>query len=284
VSDSFASDGKRPRPADETFTVSAPSITMPKGGGAIAGIGEKFTANPVTGTGSMTVPLPVSPGRSGFQPQLSLTYDSGGGNGPFGFGWSLPVPSITRRTDRGLPRYNEADESDIFILSGAEDLAPVLEQLHGVWIRLEPPPHQPGYVVQRYRPRIEGLFARIERWLDVATGISHWRSVSRDNITTLYGKTPDARISDPNDPTRTFKWLISESFDDRGNAILYRYKPEDAANIDPAAAWERNRLLSGAFPQRYLKSVHYANQTPRTPDEDLSFRADWLLEVVFDYG
>ena len=41
------------------------------------GIGEKFAANPVTGTGSMNVPIATSPGRSGFGPQLSLSYDSG---------------------------------------------------------------------------------------------------------------------------------------------------------------------------------------------------------------
>src|SRR6476646_6213903 len=80
-----------------------PSIALPKGGGAIRGIGEKFAANPVTGTGSMSVPIAVSAGRSGFGPQLSLSYDSGGGNGPFGFGWSLSLPAITRKTEKGLP-------------------------------------------------------------------------------------------------------------------------------------------------------------------------------------
>src|SRR5262249_38615718 len=77
--------------ASPPFAISAPSIFLPKGGGAIRGIGEKFAANPVTGTGSMTVPIATSPGRSGFGPQLSLTYDSGSGNGPFGFGWSLSL-------------------------------------------------------------------------------------------------------------------------------------------------------------------------------------------------
>src|SRR5512136_343641 len=66
--------------------VPAPSIQLPKGGGAIKGIGEKFAANPVTGTGSMSVPIATSPGRAGFGPQLSLAYDSGSGNGPFGNG------------------------------------------------------------------------------------------------------------------------------------------------------------------------------------------------------
>ena len=48
-----------------------PSLSLPKGGGAIRGIGEKFTANKLTGTGSLTVPIYTSPGRSGFNPQLS---------------------------------------------------------------------------------------------------------------------------------------------------------------------------------------------------------------------
>src|SRR6185312_6465150 len=114
----------------------APSINLPKGGGAIRGIGEKFAANPVTGTGSMTLPIATSPGRSGFGPQLSLSYDSGSGNGPFGFGWSLSLPSITRKTDKGLPRYDDANESDVFILSGAEDLVPELSKdSNGQWSR-----------------------------------------------------------------------------------------------------------------------------------------------------
>src|SRR5256884_3543935 len=110
----------------EKSSISVPSLSLPKGGGAIKGIGEKFAANPVTGTGSLTVPIYTSPGRSGFGPQLSLSYDSGAGNGPFGFGWSLALPSITRKTDKGLPQYADAEESDTFILSGAEDLVPAL--------------------------------------------------------------------------------------------------------------------------------------------------------------
>ena len=87
---------------------SVPTISLPKGGGAIRGMGEKFAANPVTGTGSLSIPIATSPGRSGFGPQLSLSYDSGAGNGPFGLGWNLSLPSITRKTDKGLPQYRDA--------------------------------------------------------------------------------------------------------------------------------------------------------------------------------
>ena len=202
-----------------------PTISLPKGGGAIRGIGEKFAANPVTGTGSMTVPIAISPGRSGFGPQLSISYDSGAGNGPFGFGWALAMPQITRKTDKGLPRYDDATESDSFLLSGAEDLVPAAEPDDTTSV--------PGFRIRRYRPRIEGLFARIERWTKVDDpGDVHWRSISQDNILTLYGKDAESRIADPADPSHIFSWLICETRDDTGNAILYRYKAEDGTNVD----------------------------------------------------
>jgi len=86
------------------------------------------------------VPIAMSPGRSGFGPQLSLSYDSGAGNSPFGFGWSLSLPSITRKTDKGLPKYQDTDESDVFILSGAEDLVPLLIGNGEKWEREVLPP------------------------------------------------------------------------------------------------------------------------------------------------
>jgi hypothetical protein len=124
VDEPKGSNGPGEKAPEKPFAVSAPQVSLPKGGGAIRGIGEKFSANPVTGTASLSVPLALSPGRSGFGPQLSLSYDSGAGNGAFGLGWSLSLPSITRRTDKGLPQYDDAGESDVFLLSGAEDLSP----------------------------------------------------------------------------------------------------------------------------------------------------------------
>src|SRR4051812_11656850 len=111
----------KPEPAESEPKTAMPQVSLPKGGAAIQGMGEKFNVNAATGTGSFTVPISAAPGRSGFGPQLSLNYDSGAGNGPFGFGWSLGVSAISRKTDKGLPKYDDANESDVFILSGAED-------------------------------------------------------------------------------------------------------------------------------------------------------------------
>jgi virulence plasmid B protein len=260
----------------------APSLSLPKGGGAIRGIGEKFAANPVTGTGAMTVPLATSPGRSGFGPQLSLSYDSGAGNGPFGIGWSLALPAITRKTDKGLPQYSDAEESEVFLLSGSEDLVPVLELQNGAWVResIERSVAGEAYVIYRYRPRIEGLFARIERWTRKQDGDTYWRSISKDNITTFYGKTAESRIADPQDPRRVFSWLTCESYDDKGNAILYEYFAENAAGVDLTQAHERNRSDIRRSAGRYLKRIRYGNTPSRLIQSDLAQLA-WVPYLTF---
>lgn len=275
--------------------ISSPSISLPKGGGAIRGIGEKFSANPVTGTGSLSVPIFTTPSRSDFYPKLSLSYDSGSGNGPFGLGWELSIPYITRKTDKGLPRYWDAEDSHTFILSGAEDLVPTLiKQNDGTWKRdffEKPADEEPyigeAYIVQRYRPRIEGLFARIERWENKETGDVHWESITKDNVKSIYGKSTKntkGRISDPDDDSRVFKWLLEESFDDKGNVIVYEYKQENADNIDRSLPQEKNRLANGAdFANRYLKYIKYGNKNPYKPT-DPSLPNEWFFQVVFDYG
>ncbi|MEO7369130.1 MAG: SpvB/TcaC N-terminal domain-containing protein [Gemmatimonadaceae bacterium] len=286
--------GKEATP--NSFQINAPAITMPKGGGAIRGIGEKFAANPVTGTGSMTIPIATSPGRSGFGPQLSLSYDSGTGNGPFGLGWNLSIPAITRKTDKGLPKYQDAAEADVFILSGTEDLVPILiKDTQNLWIREVVPDrtvYDQVYRIQRYRPRLEGLFARIECWTNKRTpGDTFWRAISKDNVTTWYGKSDNSRVADPSDKSRVFSWLICESYDDKGNVIAYTYKEENAHNIDVSQVHERNRTADTRKVNRYLKRIRYGNPAPYLsklladePWPTLPADDQWFFEAVFDYG
>jgi RHS repeat-associated protein len=179
-------------------------ISLPKGGGAVSGLGEKFAPDPFTGAGSFTMPIAVPPGRLGLQPQLTLSYSSGGGNGPFGLGWQLNVPGVARKTANGVPRYTGAD---VFTLSGTEDLVPVGD---------------------RYRPRTEGLFARIEHRQEADHNF--WQVHGRDGKRSRYGTPrPDGAGPDWRDPAivsngdRIFAWRITETTDPLGNLIRYEY-------------------------------------------------------------
>ncbi|EGV29592.1 RHS repeat-associated core domain protein [Thiorhodococcus drewsii AZ1] len=304
---------------DRPSFAEAPAVSLPKGGGAIRGIGEKLSTNPVTGAGSMSVPVNTSPGRSGLGPQLSLSYDSGSGNGPFGFGWSLNLPQISRKTSKGLPQYLDEQESDVFVLSGAEDLVPIFRtDTDGSWLALHPGHERDpdgnwvrgpdgrlvvhedardGYRIRRFRPRVEGLYARIERWTRVDNPADvHWRALSKDNVLTIYGLDSNSRIADPTDPRRIFAWLVCETRDDKGNAISYRYKAEDGVGVNLGDTSERNRGASDDLRRsanRYLKTILYGNrsslldasgQRPAFLSAEQRDNAAWMFEVTFDYG
>jgi RHS repeat-associated protein len=305
-----------------SFRIEAPTLQLPKGGGAIRDIGETFAVNGATGAGTAGIALPVSPGRDGFGPALSLTYDSGTGNGPFGFGWSLQLPAVTRSTENGLPRYDDANESDDFVLSGMDRLVPALRQdADGSWVAANPGftrdpegwvrdaagrhvVHEDvaeGHRIRRYRPRIETAFARIERWSRTgAPGDVHWRMLDVANVLTIFGSDATARIADPADPRRIFAWLLSEVRDDRGNLAAYLYREEDGTDLDLSVPQERNRgdaAASGRRAQRYLKRILYGNRAPALGADGTRPRmlpagavekaraADgFMFEVVFDYG
>ena len=171
---------------------------------------------------------------------------------------------------------------DVFILSDAEDLVPTLQQTGTGWQRDTEPGDLSGqsYTVQRYRPRIEGLFARIERWRSDATGDTFWKTISKDNVTSIFGSDSASRIANPDDPSEVFSWLLALSYDDRGNAILYRYKPEDNSNV-PDALHEQHREVAA---KRYLKTILYGNRTPFVPADGTDLPTDWCFEAVLDYG
>ena len=263
--------------------IEIPPMSLPKGGGAIKGIDEKLEVNAPSGTASFNIPLPITPTRSGFAPALSLSYNSGGGNSPFGLGWQAGIPSVTRRTEKNLPIYQDELESDMFILSGTEDLVRVLKMEGTDWKAITQQQTDGGvvYTVAAYRPRIEGLFARIERWQDNVTKETHWRTVSKDNVHSYYGLTVESRVADPHDPSRVFEWLLCRTHDDKGNICLYQYKKEDFQGIGNVLS-EKHRKANCT--QTYLKKVFYGNRSPYYLGDPLPPEEDFLFKVILDYG
>ena len=71
--------------------------------GGSAGGQLSFQADLFTGRFAYSVPIQVAPGRQGASPKLALGYNSAGGNGWCGVGWSLDVGYIQRETRKGVP-------------------------------------------------------------------------------------------------------------------------------------------------------------------------------------
>lgn len=275
--------------------IEIPSVSLPKGGGAIKGIDEKFSVNAVNGTASFSIPIPISQAR-GVTPNLSLSYNSGGGNGVFGLGWSLGLSSIKRKTDKKLPEYFDSIDSDTYLFSEAEDLVPEFKKdengyfekdSNDNYIINEKNSPDGFYRIRYYRPRIEGLFARIERWTNIASGEIKWRIVSKDNITTLYGWSGSSRLSDPKKNLKIFEWMPEFVFDDKGNCAIYRYKHEDSLGFNTGLLNNRNRIENGLlkYTNIYLEKILYGNKIPYDKFGD-AYPADssFMFQTIFDYG
>jgi RHS repeat-associated protein len=236
-----------------------------------------------TGAAVVSVPIPLSEGRSGFTPSLSLTYSSAAGNSVFGMGWGLAgVAPITVGTTDGLPRH---DGHDRFSFAGGDELVPALERAGSTW---RPRVEDRGeFVVSMFRSRTEQGRLRFEQWRQVDTGRVHWRVRDADNLVTVYGRDPSGagRIADPQDPARrTFAWLPESQHDPDGNAIRFMYLPETSDGLDPSRTFEHGFRDAAGFAQRYLKRVLYGNTAPVGVDGADPADLRWHFEVVLDYG
>ena len=75
------------------------------------------------GNAGLSFELKLPAGRQGMQPDLSIQYNNGGGNGWLGLGWDLSIPSISIDTRWGVPRYDPKLESETYTMA-SEQLAP----------------------------------------------------------------------------------------------------------------------------------------------------------------
>ena len=212
-------------------------ISVPKGGGALKGVGEKFGADLHTGTGNFTVPIALPPGRNGFQPQLNPGLQHRQRQRPVRPRMGIEHPGRQPQDLAGRPPLRRRDRTSSFFPA------------RRIWSRSKSSSN-----VSRYRPRTEGLFALIERH---ANDFGYWQVKSKDGLVSTYG-TDDASadwsdtavIADPRNRTRVFAWKLTRTIDPFGNEIRYGYERDQGR--DGERLWD----------QLYLKTIEYADHGP----------------------
>ena len=151
-------------------------------------------------------------------------------------------------------------------------------------------------MIDRYRPRIEGLFARIERWTRRG-GRRHALAVAQRRTTSSrsMARTMKSRIAE-RASRRTSSAGASAR---RATTRATRSSTNTRRKTRPASiSRRRTSAIAAARSQarkvnRYLKRIRYGNrirfltaqgERPRFVDAAMREDAGWMFELVFDYG
>ena len=191
-----------------------------------------------SGTANLSYPIEIPAGRQGMQPNLALTYNSGGGNGWLGVGWDIPIPSITVETRWGVPRYRTAWESEVYVYEGEQLLT---KDGAGEFRKMA---HRTNDTlgIQRISGDVQHFPRRNEAFDSIVRhgyGPSdYWWSVThRNGVTDYYGKKHGVDEVDYGsvlcDPIKhnIAQWMLTESVDPSGNRVRYSYHKESQKSV-----------------------------------------------------
>jgi len=170
----------------------------------------KFEVTPI-GAASYTIPIQVPPGVAGMEPQLALNYNSRGGNGLMGIGWTLSgLPSITRcpRTtpQDGVKGAVAYDANDRFCLDGKRLM--VVSGAYGA----------PG---SSYRTEIDS-FSNVTAFGSAGSGPQYFVVKTKDGQLMEFGNSVDSRVAVAGISTVRV-WALNKIADAVGNTQSITY-------------------------------------------------------------
>ena len=256
--------------AGQTAGSAVVAPNLPVGGGAIRGIDESFTANPATGSASFSVTLPISAGRSGLTPDLSLSYDSGSGNGPFGLGWSLNLQTLAAAARPAPPSLRRRDARRLRVVGAGRPGARSRSGQHG---SLAAHHRRPRRVRRRHVPAACRGLLRAGRTLGTPRRrrhvLAHDQRRQRDDRVRSHAREPDP---DPPTASRVFTWLACARYDGArqrdGLRLRWPRTPPTSTTAPRTSATAPTRPTRR---QPLPRAVRYGNRVPNRDESGAAF-------------
>lgn len=197
------------------------------------------------GDANVSYPIKIPSGRNGLQPQLSLQYNSEGGNGWLGQGWSINAPAIMIDTKWGVPKINNDFETEIYSLSGEQLMYPKIVNTQSQHVDWMPNRHydegndgsgNPIYnTAQRakineseafFTFRKQNSFSKVQR-LGNLPNEYRWKVTNTDGTINWFGGDENGIIENSiirNSENNIVHWGIYKTQDIHGNNIIYKYE------------------------------------------------------------
>lgn len=166
------------------------------------------------GSATYSIPIIVSPGTSGMQPSISLSYSSSGGNGVMGLGWSMLGISTIQRSGKTLAQDGvidgvSFDASDTYSLDGER-----LVLINGNF----------GTNNSEYRTEQNVLLKITAKGSTPGYASPEWFEVrTKAGLIMEYGRNIDSRVEAQGTNTVMF-WCVSKITDTKGNYMTFTYE------------------------------------------------------------
>ncbi|UPK67937.1 SpvB/TcaC N-terminal domain-containing protein [Chitinophaga filiformis] len=232
------------------------------------------------GSATLSFHIETPVGRQDIQPNLDVSYNSDGGNGVMGEGWSLTgTSSISVETRWGVPTYSAATESETYLLDGQmlamaddKDILTMAHRKLGIARAPE--------ATKRFFCRRETNFSKIERVGSLKNYI--WVVTDKNGTKYYYGGIIKDNGSHQVDAVlregdKIAEWKLRKVIDLFKNSMEFTYEPKDR-NVDNNVVHSLylSRVLYTLYQdQKHLKDVYkidiaYDDQTERS---DFNFSA-----------
>jgi len=216
-----------------------------------------------TGAATYAIPIQVPPGTSGMEPKLALTYNSQGGNGLLGVGWSLSGLSAITRCPRTMPQDGvrgsvNYDLNDRYCLDGQRLIA-----ISGAY----------GGNGTEYRTEQES-FLKAVSYGSAGNGPASFKVWTRDGLVMEYGATANSAIEAQGKPTIAV-WAVNKVSDVKGNYFTVTYTKDSVNGAHyPARIDYTGNSNTGLAPN---SSVQFAYEN--RPDVVSGYRAGSMALV-----
>ena len=206
--------------AHDTYALTNPT-TIPPSVSVVGRTAGQFMVSPNTGSATYTIPISAPPGPHGLQPNIALVYDSSGGNGYLGMGWSLAGLSSISRCNRTVAQDGAVapitlTTSDALCLDGKR-----LRATSGFT------PYCAGGTT--YQTEVAD-FSNITACGTAGNGPSYFVVQGRDGSISQYGNGGYSQVLASGTSTAVaVAWMLNQVSDPAGNTMAISYQ---AANQD----------------------------------------------------